>query len=279
MRQFKISCHAISQIMAGSIGLTDKQTLRLDELQTRKFNHERGYKGVKPLTDNMEAELKDLINKRDNPELPAGAKTYIKTWIKEKMFNRKKDWKNVVVEKGIVSEPLSIELLGRVLGIEMFKNDEFFENDYAHGFPDIIQGSLVRDVKSSWDIFTFPMFDTEMPNDDYWWQLQGYMWLTGHTKASLDYVLIDTPEPLIALDLKKLYYQSGGLAEMWTPDTHQELLPNYQFNDVPEKYRIKSYEVEWDASVPDKIIQRVQMCRAFIKNIVPSDLHKIELSA
>lgn len=268
MKEFKISCHAIGKLMAGQIGLTEVQEARLQELSAREKDAAAGEKGAKPLTQNMVKELAGLISKRENPELPQGAKTFLKTWIKEKMFNRKPEWKAIVVEKGLACEQQGIDLIGKIYGIDdLFKNDEFFHNDYMHGFPDIVH-DVVRDVKSSWDLFTFPMFDDSMPDSDYWWQLQGYMELTGIKKASVDYVLIDTPLPLVQLDLKKLYFQSGGKAEDWNPDTHQALLPNYQFNDIPEALRVKSFTVEYDPTVPAQIQQRVVLARNFIKSII-----------
>ncbi len=272
MKQFKISCHAISKIMSGSIGLTEVQAARLLELQTRKIEATNKVAGVKPLTSNMEAELAGLIHKRDNPELPTGAKTFLKTWIKKKLFNRDEEWKSIVVDKGLAVEWEGINLLGRVLNrMDFIKNDEFFDNDFMQGCPDLITDEMVRDVKCSWDLFSFPMFESKMPNEDYWWQLQGYMILTGKQKASIDYTLIDTPMPLILLDLKKLYYQSGGKAEDWTPETYDRLYPNYQFNDIPEKVRVKSFEVYLDPKSEEQIKQRVLLCREFIKTIIPQE--------
>lgn len=275
MKKFKISCHSISKIMTGSIGLTEVQAARIVELETRKKDAANKVAGVKPLTANMEAELAGLITKRENPELPTGAKTFLKTWIKQKLFERKEEWKLLVVEKGLAVEQLGIEMVMRVLGIDgLDKNEEFFDNDYMHGFPDVLTNEMVRDIKSSWDLFTFPMFETKMPNEDYWWQLQGYMILTGRQKASVDYVLIDTPMPIILLDLKKLYYQAGGVAEEWTPAKYEALYPNYQFNDIPEKMRVKSFEVYYDSTVAVKIEQRVKMCREYIESILPAEVIK-----
>lgn len=273
MKPFKISCHAISDIMAGSVGLTDAQRAELTKLQTRKRDAEAKVPGVKPLTEIMEKDLQLLLEKQANPELPAGAKTYVKKWLKRKLFNRKEDWKAIVVEKGLMVEQDSISLLGRLLGIEVEKNDEFFdEHEFIHGSPDVITHDTVRDIKSSWDLFTFPMFDDKLPKQEYWWQLQGYMILTGLRKASLDYVLIDTPMPLIILDLKKLYFQSGGKAEDWTPDSYQALYPNYQFNDIDDKYKLRSFEVEYAVSAEQQIVERVKLCREYIKEITPVEL-------
>jgi hypothetical protein len=263
MKEFKIRCSAISQIMTGTVGLTDVQEAKLSELQTRK--NTAGTNGVKPLTANMEAELVDLIYKKANPQLPVGAKSYLKKWVKMKMFNREEDWKSIVVDKGLLCEQHGIDLLSEILSLEgVYKNDEFFENDFMQGSPDIIHNGIIRDIKNSWDLFTFPMFEDELPNSDYWWQLQGYMCLTKLKKASLDYTLIDTPMSLVMLDLKKLYYQSGGLASEWTQEKYEHLYPNYRFDDIPKEMRLKSFEFQYDESIENKIKERVLLCRKYI---------------
>ena len=81
MKQFKISCHSIKDIMAGEIGLTDVQLARLNELMERRLGN------GKPLTDNMNNELDKLIYKRDNPQLPQGAITYCQDWLKSNLLN------------------------------------------------------------------------------------------------------------------------------------------------------------------------------------------------
>jgi len=270
IKEFKISCHSINEIMAGEIGLTDVQNARLNELSIRKRDVTQ-----KPLTPNMEEELSRLINKRDNPVLPAGAKTHCEKWLKKALFGRKEDWKSIVIDKGLACEEDGIKLISEVYGLDgLIKNEEFFFNEFCQGSPDMVYDISVRDSKLSWDLFTFPMFKTEIPDDKYWWQLQGYMWIVGMEEAYLDYVLIDTPMPLVLLDLKKLYYQSGGVAEEWTQEKYEYLYPNYQFNDIPNKNRIKTFKVEFDKSVPDKIKERVLLCRKYINETLLPQINK-----
>ncbi len=263
MKEFKIRSSATSKIMAGEIGLTEKQEFTLNELLPRS-------KGVgKPLTSNMENDLQKLLYKRDNPELPKGAKTYCETWIKKHIYNRNPEFKSLVIDKGLMCEMDGIKLIAETFGYDKFeKNDEYFENVFMHGTPDIIHEGVIHDTKLSWDLFSFPMFEKEIPNDDYWWQLQSYMILSGVKKASLDYVLIDTPMPLILLDLKKLYFQSGGVADEWTPEKYEALYPNYQFNDIPAEKRIKSFTFDLDTTIEAKINERVLLCRKYINELL-----------
>jgi hypothetical protein len=262
MKDFKIHCSAISKIMAGNIGLTDVQTARFDELFARSTGN------GKPLTPNIEKELSELMRKKMNPELPQGAKTYLKSWLKRELFNRKQDWKAIVIEKGLQVEQQGIDLVNAINGLDAVKNEQYFGNDFMQGTPDIILEDCVRDIKSSWELFTFPMFDDSVPNEDYYWQLQGYMILTGKRKAHLDYVLIDTPMPLILQDLKKLYFQSGGAAEDWYPEAYEFMYTNYRFGDIPDDKRIKTYSFDFEEGISEKIEQRVGMCREYLNQLI-----------
>jgi hypothetical protein len=195
--------------------------------------------------------------------------SYLKKWYLENKYKRKKEFWANQIEKGLRVEPIGIAMLSRKLNVELSKNDEWFENDLMQGTPDIILDDEIIDIKCSWDIFSFPWFDKEIPNKDYYWQLQGYMALTGMKKASLVYCLIDTPDPLIALELKKLYYQSGGVAEDWTPETNAELAENYKFNDIPEQDRIIKFDIERNDEDIELIYKRVAVCRDYLNSVIP----------
>lgn len=197
---------------------------------------------------------------------------YLKKWYLENKYKRKKEFWANQVEKGLRVEPIGIEMLSRKMGIELAKNDEWFDNEFLQGTPDLVLEDKIIDIKSSWDIFSFPWFDTELPNKDYYWQLQCYMALTGIKKAAIAYCLIDTPDPLIALELKKLYYQSGGVAEDWTPETNAELAENYRFNDIPEQDRIRIFEVERNDKDIELIYERVKISREYINSLIPVEV-------
>jgi len=194
--------------------------------------------------------------------------SYCKEWYLKKRFNRKPDFFSKYVEKGLAVEHLAIEMLSDHLQTPLFKNDEYFSNDFVHGCPDILTDDMVYDTKVSWGLFSFPYFDKEVTNKDYYLQLQAYMWLTGLKKAALVYCLIDTPQPLVDQELKKLYYQSGGRAEDWTPEAYEHLYVNYRYDDIPAKERIKVLPVERDDKTIALIEARVKECRMYLKAIL-----------
>ena len=182
--EFKIRASAIGKIMGGlkSSTLTKNQEEEMGRLIKKSS-----------LTPKQEIELSKLIEKKNSkPELSQGAKTYCKEWLKEQLLGRRNEIDTKYTIKGNLVEKEAIYFLNQ----EYEKNTKFFPSNYITGEPDIVLDDKVIDIKCPWDWYTHPIFEDKIPEQDYYYQLQGYMILTGRAKADLTYVLIETPEHL-----------------------------------------------------------------------------------
>lgn len=180
-----------------------------------------------------------MTNARKADEMSKTAQTYLETWLKEQIYGVRKDVHSKVLDKGTNMENHSIDKAILWLNLPfVYKNETNFEDEYFTGTPDLLLEKLVIDIKTSWDCFTFPLFETSIPNMDYFYQLQVYMHLTGIKKAMLCYILIDTPET----------YNS----------------PEISYSHVESKYRIKKYEFTYDEKVIEELQNRVIIAREFI---------------
>ena len=169
--------------------------------------------------------------------------TYVYNWIKESIYGVRKEVKSKYLNKGITLEDEAIDSAITWLDLPfVLKNEQYFEDDYFCGTPDLILEDEILDIKNSWDCFTFPLFENEIPTKDYFYQLQVYMHLTGKRKARLVYVLLNTPEDL-------------------TWETQND------YSSLDKKYRIKTFSIEYDESVIEDLKQRVINIREFIKTI------------
>jgi hypothetical protein len=111
--------------------------------------------------------------------------------------------------KGHLCETESRTLIKKVLGGEFRKrNTERLSNDFIIGTPDIIleKEPVVEDVKNS---FTLKTFHNAELIKVYYWQGQGYMWLTDKTDYRLIYTLNPTPEEMIIEQEKRYYFKFG----------------------------------------------------------------------
>ncbi len=92
------------------------------------------------------------------------AKTYIQELVLEDVYGIKKEFSSRYTDKGNIQEDESIELAARVLDLPFCtKNDEYFENEFIKGTPDLILEDEIIDIKCSWDGTTFPWFEDELP--------------------------------------------------------------------------------------------------------------------
>lgn len=194
-------CSSLHHVAVGMDGITDKQLFRLNELQARKNGE------GKPLTANMEDELKELIAKRDNRDLPSGVKTHLIDVYTASKYGRFEEITGKMLEKGNDTEEESITTVSLQTGCMFRKNEEHLSNEYIKGTPDLFTGEsirnadTVRDTKSSWSIFTFNRSVFKKLEDSYYWQLQGYAALTGAKKLYIDFCLNNTPLHLIQWEL------------------------------------------------------------------------------
>ena len=164
-------------------------------------------------------------------------------------------------------EDAAIDLVADRYELDPFsavKNEEHFSNDYLTGTPDLILEDSVRDIKCSWGVDTFPLLDEDIPNKDYYWQLMGYMALTGKRKAFLDYCLVDTPEHLIQRELDSMAYRVGELSL----DAKREVRLNMTFGHVPIEHRVKTFEIEWSEDAWEQIQIRITECNEFYHKLI-----------
>lgn len=185
-----------------------------------------------------------MVNPRSKTEtISETTKSYIYDWLKESIYGVRKEIKSKYLNKGLKLEDQAIDKAIQILDLPFaLKNEKFFEDDFFCGTPDLIVNDVVYDIKCSWDCFTFPLFENEIPTKDYFYQLQVYMHLTGCKKAVLTYVLLNTPEEL----------------------TFEE---KHDYSNVDEKFKIKTFKIDYDFEVIKDLQNRVLSVREFIKTI------------
>ncbi|WP_353078879.1 hypothetical protein [Flavobacterium sp.] len=177
-------------------------------------------------------------------------------------YGIRKEFSSRYTDKGNEVEDLSIALVNEVLNYKfIYKNDEHFSNDWVTGTPDVNTDEVLIDVKSSWDASTFPFFETELPNKDYFYQLQGYMWLTGKTESVLAYCLIDTPLEMVEDEVRRAHWKLHLIEE--NTEVRNEIESKHKFSHIPNNRRVKYWFVQRDESVIEQIKERVELCREY----------------
>ena len=188
---------------------------------------------------------KIMTNARSKSELISETtKTYVKEWLIEKIYGIRKEIKSKYLTKGLKLEDTAIDKAIEWLDLPFtLKNEKFFEDDFFCGTPDLIVNDVVYDIKCSWDAFTFPLFDKEIPDINYKYQVNVYMHLTGKKKAKVVYILLNTPEEISKYD------------------------ESYNYDNMDKKYRIKTFEFDYSEEVIADLQQRVTNIREYLKTI------------
>jgi hypothetical protein len=204
-----------------------------------------------------------MTNPRKSGEvLSQTAKTYVQDLVLEEKYGIKKEFSSRYTDKGNEVEDLSIGLVNEVLNYKfIYKNYEFFENEWIKGTPDVNTDEVLIDVKSSWDASTFPWFETEVPNKDYFFQLQGYMWLTGKQESILAYCLINTPFQMVEDEIRRAHWKFNLIEE--NTELRKEVESKHIFDHIPEHKRVKYWFIRRDEAVIEKIKERVELCREY----------------
>lgn len=222
MKEFKIRCSAIGQIMP--------------EPKAKK----------------------DLLSK--------SAQTYCQNWLTEQITGQRKEFYSKEMLKGILVEKVAIDFIADQLGFGMLdKNEEWFEDEHMTGTPDVITPKFIIDNKSPWDAYTMPMFETELPNKDYYWQGQGYMELCKKPLHKVIYTLMDTPDVLVERELRSYCFNNGLDIDDVDMD---EFRQKFRFGHIAPEYRLRQFDVPHDNYAIDKIRERVEQCRMYIKTLL-----------
>jgi len=184
-----------------------------------------------------------MTNARSKSELISKTTlTFVENWLKERLYGYQQEIRSKYIDKGNQLEDLAIDTAIELLDLEfILKNTDTFEDEFFTGTPDLVTSDEVLDVKCSWDAYTFPLFDDEIPTKDYYYQLQVYMHLTGKKKARLVYVLLDTPETMI-YEIKR------------------------EYGHLDKSLRIKTFDVTYDPEVISELQNRVKTIREILKS-------------
>ena len=212
---------------------------------------------------------KIMVNARSKKEtLSNTTKNYLKELIIEEKFGKYKTIKSKYLDKGHEVESTGIALCNEVLDTDfLYKNHESFSNDYLTGTPDVNTSDTLLDIKSSWSAFTYfdNFFSDTIPNKDYYYQLMGYMMLTGKKQAMLCYCLLNTPDHLVEDEVRREHYNLNAIDEV--PEVRQQIEDNHNFDNIDNQLKVKTFTVDYDADVIDKITARIDECREYYNQL------------
>lgn len=180
--------------------------------------------------------------------LSVGAKTYLRELAAQEILSIEFEISGKALEKGIRCEPEAIPMVGRVRGLELFKNPDRREDEFFTGECDVFHApsSEGRDIKCSWSAASFPISTVDCEDKLYEFQMRTYMRLWDAPRWHVDYVLLDTPEDLIGY----------------------EPLAMHIVGHIPEHHRVTTWTVTRDMEIEARMVEKVKAARLYYAEVV-----------
>jgi hypothetical protein len=198
----------------------------------------------------------------------------VDVYVTEK-YGREPEIHSKFIEKGLAVEDDSITLYSRYKKAFYKKNESQLFNEYIKGTPDLYEGEAINsadvviDIKSSWDVFSFFRTKAKDLNSDYFYQLQGYLALTGAHTAKLVYCLVDTPDVMINYEKRRLMYKMGVATDL-NEDylaAAEELDKAMRYPDIALNERVYEVTIPRDEDVISRIYDKVKKARLYLAEL------------
>jgi hypothetical protein len=212
---------------------------------------------------------------REAGNLSETAKSHlIEVYVSAK-YNRSADIQSRYIRKGLLVEEDSLTLYSRYKRKFFKKNETRLTNEFIQGCPDsfigdtISNASEILEIKSSWDIYTFFKNLSKEINDQYYWQCQGYLALTGAKTSTLAYCLIDTPLVMIEDEKRKLMWKMGVATseESEYKEAAEELERLMTYGDIPLNEKVIEFQIERNQEDIDLMYTKSEKGAAVVKRI------------
>lgn len=228
--------------------------------------------------DKTPAEQKKLqgmeVKLSKSEELTDTCKGFLaRTYAIEKYYSGRKGKPTAAMVKGTVVQREAFDLF--IAAEEKHYNSQvkLLKNEFITGVPDLFDGTIatssqeIIEVKSSWNIFSFLSVIGKPLKKNIYWQLMGYLWLTGAKVGTVAFCLINTPEHILeeekqrVINNRKLYEEDEDRFNAMI----EELSVRMNYNDIPLQDRVLRFSVERNEADIAKISGKVIKCREYLK--------------
>lgn len=195
------------------------------------------------------------------------AKSYIQEVVLQDKYGIYKEFNSRYTDKGTQTEDEAIQLVAQVLDLGfIYKNEDKYANDWIKGTPDVVTADMIIDTKVSWNAQTFPWFESELPNKDYYWQMQAYMWMTGRKKALVTYCLINTPYLILEDEIRREHWKQNLIGE--SQEVRDYVEAQHNFDHIPKDERIKVFEINYNEDDIEQAKEKIEIAREYYNQLM-----------
>lgn len=205
---------------------------------------ERKVYAKKVRTDEEKAQVAEFWSRG----LSKGAKTALTTYAKEMLYGYSKVVTSKEMDKGINCEQDSIDLFNRVHFTRHVKHVGRVQNDILSGECDLLVPNVeTLDIKTAWNLDTFPAISDDCHDAMYEWQGRAYMHLYDTRQHTVAFCLVSTPDDLIP---------------RW------EQVDLHKVDHIAPALRVTKITYQRDAKLEQKMIAKCKAAQAYLGELV-----------
>jgi hypothetical protein len=271
----RISCHALQPIMSNHStckALTGKQSLELSYLLTKG-----------DLTKRQQETLDKLEYKKENQGrsdvLSPGCISKLKDlYVREKyhkqVVNIAKDYSPAILN-GTLSESKSLGMLSEIDGIRYKTHKKLIKNDHLKGILDAYSGKSARKASKVIEVKTCAnmqslvnIIGSKDISSMYYWQIMGYLAITGADEGEICHCLVSYPERVIKDEINRFLFKAKSFDfDGEYIQTHiDRIRHNLTFDDIPIHERMYRFKVQRDDDAISRIYEKVKHCRKWLNS-------------
>ena len=234
--------------------LTDHQTLKLKNLEEKVVNSKRT----------------DILGKGCTTSL-------IDIYSKQKYGKRKiSGYEESVlsIANGTISEGNSLKMLSEFDNIDYKTHKETISNRYIKGIIDGYIGKSIKKCDKIIEVKTCNSLQSLLNNTQesvkaqYYWQIMGYMFITGATEGEICHCLVSYPKELIQSAKDRYLYKIRplSLSSEYISEQLYKIENDMTFDEIPVNERIVRTTVRRNDEHIAMIKQKVKYCREWLNN-------------
>jgi hypothetical protein len=194
-------------------------------------------------------------------------------WHKE-VISVAKDYVPAVLN-GTLSEHKSLALICELDGVGYKKHKALIKNRYLKGILDCYLGTSLKRIDKVTDIKTAASMQSllylikdEETKSKYYWQIMGYLAITGAQEGEVCHCLVSYSERIINDEINKFLQRTKNLGfdgDYIEAQIHR-IKFNMTFDEIPIEQRVVRFKVERDEDAIKNIYEKVKFCRKWLNN-------------
>lgn len=270
-----LPCSSLPSIMAAAKDgkpLTEKQTIEFEKLEAKQDRTEKQQ-------ENYEKFISRIENAGKTDTIGSGGISRLKDiytkekWGKE-VISVAKDYVPAVLN-GTLSEGKSLSIVSELDGHDYKVHKKLIKNRYLKGILDCYLGASVKKIHRVVDIKTassmqslLSLVKDEETQSKYYWQIMGYLAITGADEGEVCHCLVSYSERIINDEINKFLQRTKNLGfdgEYIEAQIHR-IKFNMTFDEIPIEQRVVRFKVERDESAIKNIYDKVKFCRKWLSS-------------